>query len=69
MAKAPTNNDVLAMLRVMGSSGSGTRLLAFLKAEGFDGRETQRVIQRCLDQGLISLGRNLRLSIEDPTNG
>lgn len=39
------------------------RLLDALVTKGYDNRDSQRVIQRCLDRGKISLGAGLRLKV------
>lgn len=58
----PSDSEVCAVLGKM-SAPTARDLVAALIDSGYDSRDSQRAIQRCLDRGKIQLGSGLRLKI------
>lgn len=65
MIRVPTDKDISDAIRSLGGSAKGSELLESLKNRGYDNRESQRVMQRCLDRGIVKLGNSLRLTIDE----
>ena len=60
----PSDDQVLATLRVVGSMRASVLLKALIDA-GYDRDDSQRAIRRCMNRDLIRLGANLAL---EPTS-
>lgn len=58
----PSDATVCAVLHKMGTPTARALVEALIEA-GYNSRDSQRAIQRCLDRGKIQLGSGLRLQL------